>query len=120
MQGAVQPPPTPDVPTAAVERMAAAFADLGNATRLSLLLRLAAGPKTVSELAAEAAVKQPTVSMHLHRLHAAGWLHQVRNGKHVRNSLHDGTVKELVDLAAEIARRRVLRTCGCFARSAGV
>ncbi len=111
--------PTPDVQTAALERIAVAFADLGNATRLGLLLRLAAGPKKVFELAAEAAVKQPTVSMQLHRLHAAGWLDRVSTGTHVRYTLHDDIVRQVVALAAEIADRRFARACGCFARTVG-
>jgi DNA-binding transcriptional ArsR family regulator len=90
---------TLDMQTAALQRMAEAFADLGNATRLCLLLRLAAGPKTVSELTAEADVKQPTVSSHLDQLHAAGWLNRVWESRHVRYSLHDNAVRQLVGLS---------------------
>ncbi len=115
MQTARQNTPAPDRQTAVLERMAAAFADLGNATRLGLLVRLAAGPKTVTELAAEVAVKPPTVSLHLSRLHAAGWLHRVRTGIHVRYALSDDAVRRVVALAARLGRRRVPRPCGCCA-----
>ncbi len=115
MKTARQNTSAPDGQTVVLERMAAAFADLGNATRLGLLVRLAAGPKTVTELAAKAAVKPPTVSLHLSRLHATGWLHRVRTGIRVRYALRDDAVRRVVAHAAELARRRVTRPSGGWA-----
>jgi DNA-binding transcriptional ArsR family regulator len=56
------------------------FAALSSPTRRAMLDRLAAGPATVTDLAAPFALTQPTISAHLKVLEAAGLIRRGRQG----------------------------------------
>jgi DNA-binding transcriptional ArsR family regulator len=56
------------------------FAALADPTRRSILNRLAAGPLTSGELAAQYAMSRPAVSQHLGVLEAAGLIDRVKDG----------------------------------------
>lgn len=86
----------PALPDAAYARAAAIFRAAGDTERLRLLVRLAAGERCVTELAAEAGVGLSTVSQRLRVLRSAGLVSGRRDGKHVYYSLTDDHVAELV------------------------
>ncbi len=63
-------------------RAAPIFAALGDETRLRLLDRLcAAGPLSISALAAASPVTRQAITKHLRRMHAAGLLRVTRQGR---------------------------------------
>lgn len=59
-------------------RLDRAFAALSDPTRRAILRRLSAGPATVNELRAGAALSQPAISKHLKILERAGLVEQGR------------------------------------------
>lgn len=68
------------------DRYAQLFKVLADPTRLRLVSQLAedgCGPISVSELAEQSGLSQPTVSHHLKKLTDAGLLHKARRGKTV-------------------------------------
>ena len=68
---------------------------LSDPTRLRLLLRLAEGEASVSELVALVDLSQPLVSWHLRRLRVAGVVRTRRAGREVICSLDRETLGEL-------------------------
>ena len=71
-------------PAARLDPAAAAslFAALGDSTRLAVLVRLArAGPGSIAQLSAEAAVSRQAVSKHLRVLSDAGLVAGLRQGR---------------------------------------
>lgn len=69
---------------------AALFKVLADPARLRLLSQLAedgCGPISVSELANQSGLSQPTVSHHLKKLTEAGLLHKTRHGKTVTHTV---------------------------------
>ena len=62
---------------------AALFRMLGDVARLRIVLLLARGEQTVSDLAAALRLRQPNVSQHLAALRASGVLQSRRKGKNV-------------------------------------
>lgn len=71
---------------------------LADPTRILLLYRLAEGPRSVGELAAELNLSQPTVSRHLKVLRERGMATTERFGATVMYSLRDRRVIEALDL----------------------
>jgi DNA-binding transcriptional ArsR family regulator len=86
-------------PAAALESRARCYALLGDPTRLTLLTCIrAAGPISVSDLAAATGVNDTTVSQTLRHLRAAGAVTGQRDGRVIRYRLADGPVAALLAL----------------------
>lgn len=86
-----------------VEDAAGMFAALADPARLRLLLVLARGAASVSDLAAAQAEKVSTVSARLQVLHAARLVSRTRQGKSILYQLADDHVLALVDSAVDHA-----------------
>ncbi|MEM6488836.1 MAG: helix-turn-helix domain-containing protein [Pseudomonadota bacterium] len=80
----------------------------GDPARLRLLLRLAEGPRCVTELADAEGEKLATVSARLQLLHAARLVSRRRAAKHIHYALADEHVarllRDILDHAAEDVR----------------
>jgi ArsR family transcriptional regulator, lead/cadmium/zinc/bismuth-responsive transcriptional repressor len=73
------------------------FALLADPTRLRLLLAIkAAGPVSVSDLAAAAGISDATVSQTLRHLRASGTVTTERDGRIIRYQLRDHVIGELL------------------------
>ncbi|HWN63334.1 MAG TPA: metalloregulator ArsR/SmtB family transcription factor [Streptosporangiaceae bacterium] len=84
-------------PAADVQARAKAFAVLGDPTRLTLLIAIkAAGPISVSDLAAASGLNDTTVSQTLRYLRAAEVVSAERDGRVIRYQLADGPVAALL------------------------
>jgi DNA-binding transcriptional ArsR family regulator len=84
-------------PSADVQARAKTFAMLGDPTRLTLLTAIkAAGPISVSDLAAATGLNDTTVSQTLRYLRAAQVVTSERDGRVIRYQLADGPVAALV------------------------
>ena len=84
-------------PPEAVQAQAKTFAVLGDPTRLTLLIAIkAAGPISVSDLAAATGLNDTTVSQTLRYLRAAQVVSAERDGRVIRYQLADGPVAELL------------------------
>lgn len=64
-----------------VDRLDKTFSALADPTRRAILVRLAAGEATVTELAAPFRLSQPTISKHLKALEAAGLIESGRDAQ---------------------------------------
>jgi len=83
---------------AQLKRRAAAFAALGDATRLGLVTTLAHGPpRSISELASHSRLTRQGLTRHLRTLEHAGLLHSRRVG---RESLFEFRPEPLQELGA--------------------
>ena len=61
------------------------FAELGDRTRLSLLMRLSrGGPRSIASLSADAELTRQAVTKHLHVLERAGLVTSIRIGRESR------------------------------------
>lgn len=79
------------------------FRALGNENRLRILCALAAGGKSVNELAKLLGRSQPVVSQHLSRLRSAGLVTHDRRPPLVYYSLNpNGAARELYDLVQRL------------------
>ena len=84
-------------PAEVIQARARAFAILGDPTRLTLLTCIrAAGPISVSDLAAASGLNDTTVSQTLRYLRAAGVVIAERDGRVIRYQLADGPVAALL------------------------
>ena len=84
-------------PPEAVQAHARTFAVLGDPTRLTLLICIkAAGPISVSDLAAATGLNDTTVSQTLRYLRAAQVVAAERDGRVIRYQLADGPVAALL------------------------
>ena len=84
-------------PPQAVAAQARTFAVLGDPTRLTLLIAIkAAGPISVSDLAAATGLNDTTVSQTLRYLRAAQVVAAERDGRVIRYQLTDGPVADLL------------------------
>lgn len=87
------------VPAGLVEGVARRFALLADPTRLRILnALLERGDTTVSELATAVDEAPPNVSQHLSRLLAAAIVGRRRDGRTVRYSVVDPTIRPLCEL----------------------
>lgn len=69
------------MPTTLTDPLSATFSALADPTRRAILVRLAAGPATVNELAEPFTLSLPAVSKHLKVLRNAGLLSQGRDAQ---------------------------------------
>jgi ArsR family transcriptional regulator, lead/cadmium/zinc/bismuth-responsive transcriptional repressor len=84
-------------PPEALQAQAKTFAVLGDPTRLTLLIAIkAAGPISVSDLAAATGLNDTTVSQTLRYLRAAEVVSAERDGRVIRYRLADGPVADLL------------------------
>jgi ArsR family transcriptional regulator, lead/cadmium/zinc/bismuth-responsive transcriptional repressor len=84
---------------AGIQVRAKTFALLGDPTRLALLTCIkAAGPISVSDLAAATGLNDATVSQTLRYLRAAEVVRAERDGRVIRYELADSPVAELLDI----------------------
>ncbi|HUN38159.1 MAG TPA: metalloregulator ArsR/SmtB family transcription factor [Trebonia sp.] len=82
-----------------IQARAKAFALLGDPTRLTLLTCIkAAGPISVSDLAAATGINDTTVSQTLRHLRAADVVRTERDGRVIRYLLADGPVVALLEI----------------------
>lgn len=82
-------------PVPANDRLDARFSALSDPSRRAILLRLARGEATVSELAAPLPISQPAVSRHLKLLEQAGLIVRRVDGQRRPCRLADGGLDEL-------------------------
>ena len=75
----------------------ATFAALGDPTRREIFERLAGGPRSVGELAAELPVSRPAVSQHLKVLKGAGLVSDRAEGTRRLYRVDPGGVAEMRD-----------------------
>lgn len=68
---------------------------IADPTRLTILLRLAREPASVSELARELRLSQPTISSHVQMLREAGLLEERANGRSAELSASEQALREL-------------------------
>lgn len=82
------------------------FAALGDATRLTLLVRLgSSGPQSIARLAAGSAVTRQAVTKHLHVLDEAGLVHGARRGRERIWQVDTARVSEAGRFLDAISRR---------------
>jgi DNA-binding transcriptional ArsR family regulator len=72
-----------------------AFSALSDPTRRAILLRLAEGPATVSDLMSPFALTQPTISKHLRVLEQAGLIETAREAQKRPRKLAPLAMKDL-------------------------
>jgi DNA-binding transcriptional ArsR family regulator len=80
--------------TNAARRLDAAFSALSDPTRRAILIRLARGEATVSQIAAPFDISRPAVSKHLTVLDRAGLVSRHRQGREVLCRLEPGLLGE--------------------------
>ena len=82
----------------------AIFHELGDPTRLTVLLAIVGGRKNVTQIVAELGLTQPQVSYHLRKLKDAGLASEEKDGRwvwyHANWETDDARVRELLDLIA--------------------
>ncbi len=78
------------------------FRGLSDSTRLSVLLTLIGGEKTVSEIVKATHQSQSNVSNHLKCLSGCGLVKNRRKGKNIYYSLRDPKTKELLKLSEQV------------------
>jgi DNA-binding transcriptional ArsR family regulator len=83
---------------------AAAFAALGDDTRLSLVAALAGGhPRSIAHLAGGARITRQAITKHLRVLEGAGIVHSARFGREIRFELDPGPVRELQEYLGRVS-----------------
>lgn len=82
-------PPANKMDRASLEKVARLFSVFSDATRLSILMELKQGPRTVGELVEAVSVSQGNVSRQLQLLHDHGLLHREKKGTQVIYSIKD-------------------------------
>lgn len=86
------------------EQLAVVARALGSAARLEILDYLAQGERGVDELAQVASLSVANTSKHLQQLKAAGLVQARRDGKHIRYSLADDRVLDVISNLRVLAR----------------
>lgn len=87
-----------EMPSAAMELVAARFRLLGEPNRLRLLAELQEGERCVNDLAEATNLTQANVSRHLHALAESGILSRRKAGLQVFHAIADPRIFELCDL----------------------
>jgi DNA-binding transcriptional ArsR family regulator len=82
------------------DKLDAVFSALGDPTRRRILLRLAAGPASITELAEPFAMTLPAVSKHLRVLERAGLMRRERDGWYHRCYLEPGPLESAASFLA--------------------
>lgn len=86
------------------EGRAAAFAALGDHTRLGLVGKLAAGPpQSIARLAEGSALTRQAITKHLRVLEGAGLVESRRAGRESRFALRPGPLRELRTYLGEVS-----------------
>lgn len=81
------------------------FRGLSDSTRLSILLTLVDGERTVGEIAEKTQQSQSNVSNHLRCLSECGLVKSRREGKNIHYSVRDSKTKELLKLSEQVISR---------------
>ena len=83
---------------------AAAFAALGDRTRLALLVKLAGGAAlSIAALSADAGITRQAVTKHLRVLEDAGLVASERAGRESRYTMHPDRIATMRDYLGEVA-----------------
>jgi DNA-binding transcriptional ArsR family regulator len=82
------------------DKLDAIFSALGDPTRRRILVRLAIGPASITELAEPFAMTLPAVSKHLRVLERAGLMHREREGSYHRCHLEAAPLEDAVSFLA--------------------
>lgn len=75
------------------------FRGLGDPARLSCLLAIRDGPRTVGEIVEVTRLSQPNVSKHLACLRECGLVHAKRDGRFMRYALSHPDVERFLDVS---------------------
>ncbi|MCB1120275.1 MAG: winged helix-turn-helix domain-containing protein [Verrucomicrobiae bacterium] len=97
---------------AALEKVARVFSIFSDATRLSILMELREGPRTVGELVEAVSVSQGNVSRQLQLLHDHGLLHREKKGTQVIYSIKDKFIFPLCRQVCEKLNRDAQESSG--------
>jgi len=81
----------------AEDRLSVVFAALADPTRRAMLVRLADGDATVTELAEPFSISLPAISRHLKVLERAGLISRSRSGQWRSSRLETAPLKEATD-----------------------
>lgn len=85
---------------------AALFAALGDETRLSLVMTLAAGePRSIAQLSGGARITRQAITKHLRILQHAGLVHNVRRGRESRFGFEPAPLRELEDYLRRVSEQ---------------
>lgn len=87
------------------DQLSQAFFALADPTRRAILVRLAAGEATVSELVAPFALSQPTISKHLKVLEHAGLIEQGRDAQRRPRRLAAAALEDVADWVGEFRKQ---------------
>lgn len=87
------------------KRLSKTFSALADPTRRAILVRLAAGEATVSELMTPFALSQPTISKHLKILEQAGLIEQGRNAQQRPRRLSAAALEDVSDWIDDFRRQ---------------
>ncbi|MFH0864446.1 MAG: metalloregulator ArsR/SmtB family transcription factor [Candidatus Gottesmanbacteria bacterium] len=90
------------------------FRGLSDPTRLSILLTLVDGEKTVGEIVEKTQRSQSNVSNHLKCLSDCGLVENRKEGKNIYYSLRDAKTKKLLELSAEIISKVYTDIVACL------
>jgi DNA-binding transcriptional ArsR family regulator len=82
--------------TSAAKRLDATFFALSDATRRSILLRLARGEATVNELTSSFEISQPAISRHLKVLEKAGLIRRSRDAQRRPSAVETKPIADVV------------------------
>lgn len=92
-------------PAMSIEEAATMLRLLGNAARLSLVLRIGAGEVSVADLEAELGIRQPNLSQHLAELRQAGLVGSRRDGRTVYYTLAGAGAEAIVECLSKAIGR---------------
>jgi len=85
---------------------AAAFAALGDETRLSLVMALsAAEPRSIAQLTSGSRMTRQAITKHLRVLENAGIVHCLRSGRESRFAFDPAPINELKDYLARVSEQ---------------
>lgn len=90
------------------------FRGLADPTRLSILLTLIDGEKTVGEMVEETQQSQSNVSNHLKCLSDCGLVKNRRDGKNIYYSLRDPKTKDLLNLSQQVIAKVSADIAACL------
>lgn len=86
----------------AIDLQAKLFRGLGDPSRLSILVALRQGPRTVTEILRKTGLSQSNASNHLACLRDCGLVAAEQEGRYVTYRLSDDRVGELIELAESL------------------
>lgn len=99
-------PTSPNRPATPSQPRAAIFAALGNATRLSIVTKLAAGrPCSISELTHGTKLTRQAVTKHLRVLENAGIVRSTRTGRESRFAFDPAPLEQMRDYLSFVSEQ---------------